>query len=217
MNYYFLGSILPPLSFEQVPELSFSEYDALLKLNLSKEDYQQALTLRRFYDLMNLRAYLRKEPLDPYGTMNEHEIEEAIVSGNGFPPYFYSFLEKSDFSELVSHYFKEEIKKNSGFVKDYLILERNLRTAFTAHRARKLGKDLSLELPGVEELPEESVEEIYKLDPLELQRSLYEKRFQAIEELCGLESYSLRRVLGTMMQIIIIEKWNHIGKSHVSR
>lgn len=215
---YFIGGMLPIVKIGQPPEMTFSELDQLLKMNLSEADYEQALSIRRYSDFENIRRYLHGDPLDPHGILNEKEIEEALLTREGYPSYLFDFLDKytSDeerlrhLSELLSMHYEDEIENASGFIKDYMTFERDWRRVFAILRAKKRGSDEFLE--DEEEIPEVYLElvdifEKFSDSPMELQRALYEYRFQKIEQMCGIEIFTLKRILGTMIQLILVEKW----------
>lgn len=153
-NYYFLGTQLPDLRIGEAPEIGFSELDQLFKENLSDRDYAKARTIRTLYDIINLRAYWKGEPLDPYGNLSANDLEEALVTRSVLPAYVFEFIDKYEtneerlrhYPELQAVFFREEIKNASGFFRYYLTLERELRLILVAFRAKKLGKDIYKEL-----------------------------------------------------------------------
>lgn len=153
-NYYFVATALPPLQFGMPPEMSFQELDELLKLNLTPSDYALFIAMRRYYDILNIRAFWKGEELDPYGNLNESDLEESLLSREGLPEYVYEFLDSHEakeqrlryFPALIAAYFREEIAKSKGFLFDYLTFERAWRLVLTGARAKRLGKDIAEEL-----------------------------------------------------------------------
>lgn len=153
-KYYFLGSILPPLKMGMPPELSYRELKPLLMGNLSKDDYGKVRVVRRFFDLYNIRSFLRGDPINSHGNFDEKELEEAILTRVGFPEYVNQYLdcyeEKEDrikhFMMLLSAYFTNEIQRNTGFLKQLLEFERQWRLVMAGFRAKKYGKDLLEEM-----------------------------------------------------------------------
>lgn len=154
-QYYFVGTSLPPLKIGEQPDISWENLQRLLKDNLSTHDYQQTQVLRRYFDLLNMRAFLKNEPLDPFGNLDRNSIEEALLGELSlFPHYVMDFLDKYEtkenrlyhFPELISAFFREEVDKNQGFLKKYLTFERNLRLILTAYRAKQLDRDVMKEL-----------------------------------------------------------------------
>lgn len=153
-KYYFIGTILPPLSFELPPEISFADFARLLQDNLSDRDFQKVLIVRRYFDILNIKAFWQGEELNPYGTLDENELGEGLLDEVTFPSYIYDFLGRHESTEdrlnhfpaLLSKFFTEEVKKCNGIVRDYLEFEREYRLVFTGFRSNKLGRDLSFEL-----------------------------------------------------------------------
>jgi hypothetical protein len=242
-EYPFVGGALPDLKIGETPEISFPLLDLLLKLNLLESDYEQALVVRRYTDFQNIRLYLNKEELDPHGILNEKEIEEALLTRTGYPAYLFEFLDKYDndlerlkhVSELLSIHYQQEIGEAHGFLKEYMIFERDWRRVFSALRAKRMGRDITEELkyedpndelitqifdqkdlttyePPPEYLDLKEIFEAHADSPMDLHRALYEYRFNKISEMCGIEVFTLRRILGYMIQLILVEKWNKLDQ-----
>lgn len=160
-NYYFLGTLLPELQIGEAPEIGLNELEDLLKDNLSTDDYAKTRLIRNFYDISNLRAYWKGNPLDSYGNFTESELEEALVTHTLLPAFVFRFMDKYEsneerlchYPELFAFFFRNAIKNTSGFFKYYLSLERELRLILVAFRAKKLGRDIYKELQ--DENPEE--------------------------------------------------------------
>ena len=194
--YYFVGASLPELRIGVTPELTFDEFTQLLELNLSNPDFKKAEAIKRYYDIQNIRAFLNKEALDLYGSYNEKELEEALVSQTGFPEYVFELLHSPD---LLEAYFENEIKDSSGFLREFMTFERDWRLVFMKLRSNQ----------PVEEYPE--LKAIYEEGgPMQMHRALYEYRFNMINEMCGLEQFSLKKILGYMVQLILAEKWSKL-------
>lgn len=238
-NYYYLGTVLPSLSFEEPPEISFDEFVQLLQINLTANDYEKTLVLRRLYDILNLQAFWMGEPLYSQGQFDETELEDALVSQVGLPDYVYDFLlrheSKSDrlrhFPSLLSTAFVTESQKGEGFLRDYLKFEREWRLVFAGFRAKKLGRDLAVELqyedPNDELVaqilsqkdakaydPPERYQDLkvlfdeYGDDPLALQQQLALYRFKHIESMIRMDDvFSINRILAYMAQLMIVEEW----------
>lgn len=153
-NYYFVAASLPELKLGEKPEISFEELVYRLSLNLSRQDLEKVEVLRRYIDLLNIRALLLEEPLDPRGNLSEKELDEALLLETFFPPYVFDFLnqyeDKKDqvrnFSALLLRYFTEEGKEKEGFLKKYLAFEREWRLVVAAMRAKKYKMDITREL-----------------------------------------------------------------------
>lgn len=153
-QYYFLSTVLPDLQFGVEPEISFDDLATYLQDNVTPGDKKKAEVIRRYYDLLNIRAFLKEEPLDPHGNWNENELEEALLDRTHIPGYLNQYLDEyestseriKNFTKLLSAYFNEEEKNAHGFLRRYLQLERDLRLILVAFRAKKLGRDLLKEL-----------------------------------------------------------------------
>lgn len=242
-NYYFLGTLLPELVIDEKPEIGFNELDQLFKENLTNQDYAKTRTIRNLFDIINLRAYWKGEPLDEYGNFSYNELEEALATRSMLPPYVFDYMDKypskeeqiKNYPELLGTFFRTAINNSTGFFKYYYTLERELRIVLAAFRAKKLDKDIYRELQyedPEEELiaqilaqkdsqtyePPEKYREIKTLfeqhydDPIELQKSLLEYRFNKIEEKIGLELFTMDRVLAYMIKLILIERWQCMDK-----
>ncbi|MFI0434730.1 MAG: DUF2764 family protein [Parachlamydiaceae bacterium] len=152
-KYYFVGTLLPLLSFDAPPEISLERLEILLSDNLTERDLEKTLLLRRFYDILNLRAFWREEELDPRGKLSLFEIGEALVMRTGLPDYVYDFVDRyaktedrlHHFPFLLAKYFQSSGTLKDPFLRSYLHFEREMRLVMTAFRAKKLGRDLNVE------------------------------------------------------------------------
>lgn len=149
-QYYFLSTLLHPLSFDAAPETSFEELQIYLEDNLSSEDKENIRDIRRYYGVLNLRAFLKGEEIDPRGNKDAAQIEEAFASHVGFPSYVYTFLENyttlkeriERFPSLLAQFFQHSLQLENSFLKQYFTFERSLRLVVAAFRAKRLGKNL---------------------------------------------------------------------------
>jgi hypothetical protein len=246
-NYYFLGTLLPELSVDQPPEISFREFEQLLKENLSNADFAKIRALRSYYDMINLAAYWKKTPFDPLGNLDEAGMEEALVTRTMLPAYVFDFLDRYEtdasrlhhFSELLAQFFQQQAGNGGleykGFLKFYVEMERERRLVLMALRAKKLGRDLLKELqydnPDEELIaqmlaqkdaaqyePPEKYQDLVQLynkycdQPLQLQKAMIQYRMEKIDEYLGLDLFSLDRILGYMIELILLEKWHKLDK-----
>jgi Protein of unknown function (DUF2764) len=153
-NYYFVGTLLSPLSFDTRPEMTLAQLDELLADNLTIHDYKKILIARRFYDVLNLRSLWLGEPLDVLGEMSKIELEEALANQVGLPAFVYKFVDTYEknserlhhFPLLLAKFFQDVRTVKDSFLRHYLTIERELRLVLTAFRAKKLGRSLSVEL-----------------------------------------------------------------------
>lgn len=238
-KYYFVGTRLPSLSFDAPPEISFPELDGLLRDNLTQKDYAKTLVLRRLFDILNLRFFWLEEELDPRGELSSGALEEALISRVGLPEYVYDFIDKypkkedriHHFPFLLAKFFQSSENLRDPFLRHYLGFEREMRLVMTAFRAKKLGRDLSVELQyenPEEDLiaqllaqqdaksyePPEKYRELKILfdkfgdQPMALEKALDEYRFNVIESLVDLaDVFSIERILAYLAEFILIEKW----------
>lgn len=237
-EYYFLAASLPDIEIGTPPDLSFYQLSYLLRENLRKEDLAQTIVMRRYYDLQNIRAFLLENPLDHRGFYDENRLEENLLTQSGFPEYVFSFLNRyeqleeriKNFPSLIADYFRFESEKATGFLKEYLLFERDWRLIQTAFRAKRLGRDVVEELQFEDPYDEIVAQILAQKDaktfepptrysnlkalfdqhadvPMELHQAFCEYRFQKIDSLSRGELFSMERILSYMAQLIIVEKW----------
>lgn len=139
------------------------------------------------------------------------------------------------FPELIAAFFREEVDDSMGFLKRYLEFERNLRLVLTAYRAKELGRDMAKELQFEDpdediivqllsqkdsktfEPPEDFLDLKPILDenyssPLALHKALNEYRFKKLDEMGGLDVFSLDRILAYLASFFIVKKWMALDK-----
>lgn len=235
-NYYFVASSLPALSLNERPEMTFKELMARLEINLSRHDLEKTIILRRFIDIYNIRALLMEELIDPRGNLNEKELDEALLVHTGLPDYVFDFLDQFEkvtdkirnFHGLLARFFNEEIPKQEGFLRNYLIFEREWRLVLLALRAKQPNRDVVKELqfedptdPIVAHILAQKDSEVYEppyeyaelkellascnADPLAEHRALAEYRFRKIAELAENRPFTIDQILSYMAQLMIIE------------
>lgn len=240
-NYYFLASLLSPLSLRQKPELSLSYLGRLLNTSLKPADLKKLNSLRQLIDIYNLRSFWLGNPIDRRGNLSEDELEAALVTHSGLPAYVLDFISKypnneqriRQFPLLIHQYYEKEIDQSKGFVKKYLQFERDLRLVMVGFRAKELGKDVSEELQYEDPFdlivaqilaqkdapvydPPEGYENLKTIlidryhTPLELHEALSEYRINKIEEMLEGELFSIDRILGYVLQLIIVEQWQEL-------
>lgn len=250
-KYYFLASALPSLRIGSPSDLSFSDFIFDAVTNLSAEDLRGVGVIRRYYDLQNLRLWIEHEQagealetdLDIHGNFDLPALEEAVMTRTGFPEYVYDFLDRyerrderlKNFSALYAAYFTEESKVATGFLKGYLLFEREWRLVLSAFRAKVLGRDVAVELQfedpdddlvgqilaqrdGDRYEPPSDFHELrdlfeeYRNNPLALYQALCVFRFDRIEEMLETDMFTINRILGFMAQLIIVEEWMELDQ-----
>lgn len=142
-----------------------------------------------------------------------------------------------NFTKLFASYFNKLITRGHGFSKQYAQFERNLRLTLTAFRARQLGRNLEKEFQfedpndeiiaqllaqkdaktfeppaGFENL-KPILEEFYD-SPMDLQKALYEYRFNKLEEIVNFDTFSIDRILTYLLEYIMVDKWNQLDKKN---
>ena len=241
-RYYFLTTLLPDLIIGKTPDLNSSELEFYLRLNLSSADLQQITTLRRLVDIDNIRHMLQGEPLSKGGNFPASDLEEMLLHQEGLPQYILDFFNTylsqqerlANFSKLHHAFFTEEIKNSTGFIKDYLTVEREWRLLFTALRAVRLNRDLKIEFR--DEHPEDpflvglfeqsstlSIPEVYEElatlfekysdKPFQLYQMLAEWRFRKVDEMAGSHTFYVHRIFAYVVQLEICEKWLELDKA----
>jgi hypothetical protein len=139
------------------------------------------------------------------------------------------------FPALLATFFKKEIGQAHGFLKQYLTFEYEWRLVLTGFRAKQLGRDIAVELQFEDPnedlvaqllaqkdaktyIPPDRYQELLPLfeehhkAPLELYQALCEYRFHKIDEMLGVDLFSIDRILGYMAQLITVEKWLELDK-----
>lgn len=137
------------------------------------------------------------------------------------------------FPQLLIAFFKNEEKEAAGFLKTFLNFEHEWRLVLTGFRSKQLGRDLFQELqfedpfndlvaqilaqkdaktyiPPIQYQELQTLFEQHAQEPLELHRALYEYRFNKIEQLLGVDLFSIDRILGYLVQLIMVEKWQQL-------
>ena len=142
---------------------------------------------------------------------------------------------KKHFPLLLIKFFDHESKQSNGFLRKYFCFERDLRLTLVAFRARQLKRNLAQELQfedsedkmvaqllaqsdAKEFEPPEGYEDLKPLlekhydNPLELNKALSEYRFDKIEAMLNFDVFSMDRILGYLVQYIMVDKWTHFNK-----
>ena len=235
-NHYFLAPSLPALNVDEKPDITFKELMERLSLNLKKDELEKVAVLRRLSDLYNIRALYLKQPLDWQGNLNEKELDEALLLQADLPDYVFEFLNQFEgtqdkvrhFFGLISRYYSEEIATHKGFLKDLLILQREMRLVLAALRAKKAKRDIVKELqfedftdpivahilaqkdmdtydPPYEYLDLKARIEACDDDPWLLNRAVLLYEYEKIEERAGYPLFSLNWILGYVARFMLIE------------
>lgn len=136
---------------------------------------------------------------------------------------------------LLKQFFQHEIQNSHGFVKKYLEFEQNIRFVLAGIRAKALGRDLLKEFQNQDpedELiaqilaqkdaktfePPDGFEEIKQImdehssNPFEINKAIAEFRMKKIDEMLGDDQFSIDRIIGYFIKLIIVEKWQALDK-----
>lgn len=139
------------------------------------------------------------------------------------------------FSSLFASLYRDELPKLKGFNLKYYQFERELRLVLTALRAKRAGRDIIRELqfedptdPFVAQIiaqkeaadytPPREYEELKNLfidnvsDPLKLHRAILQYRFDKVEEIEENQQFSIDRILGYIVRLIIVESLTDLNK-----
>lgn len=243
-EYYFLASLLPPLEIGHVPTLGSTSLKELLQSNLTKEDLKKTQKLFRFIDMENMRAFWANEPFDRRGTVNREEMEHALANeewpeGESFSPYLADYLATYHtieerlkyFPLLMSQFFTVEAEKETGFLKKYFTFQREMRLVMVGFRAKKMKKDVGLELqyedpsdpivaqilaqkdakeyePPFEYKELKPIFEEFEDSPFELHKAIYAYEFDQIIDMSGgAEVFSVDRILNYIARLRLVERW----------
>lgn len=223
-----------------------------LELNFDKNDIEKVEAIRLAIDLQNIRALYSNKPIDTRGNLSEKELDEALLVEADLPEYVFDFLGQFDedkekarhFFGLLSRYYAEEIPKHSGFLKDLLQFQREVKLVLAALRAKRAKRDIATELqfedftdPFVAHiLAQKDMEDYEPLseyqdlkqrlvacgdDPWEQYKTVLSYEFDKIEEMTGYPLFSLNWILGFVARLLLVEKWNALdeerGKEIVDR
>lgn len=236
--YYFVSTLLPPLTLDQKPALPSFDLYRLLDDNLSPRDLAKTKTVRLLVDLDNLAALWQGSPLDPHGNFSKDALEEALNTGENLPKAFLEHFEKyrepaaclAHFSELTSHFFREMLPQQNGFLYQLFRQERDLKLITTGFRAKLLGRNLAQELQFEDPLDEvvaqimaqrdaktfePPLEYLALKEPLEktlkhphkLYHLLAQYRLDRFEEDVLGDRFSLERILAYLASLIVVEQY----------
>lgn len=139
------------------------------------------------------------------------------------------------FPQLVAGYFNEEMPAAKGFLFDYLKFEREMRLVLAAFRAKKMRRNIFKELqydnpddvqvaqilaqkdapqyePPAEYSHLKPLFEKYYHEPFELYQALCQYQFDTINEMAGIDPFSIDGVLAYLAKYIIADKWLELDR-----
>jgi hypothetical protein len=235
---FFVAPSLPPLVLGEPPEISFEEVMNRLSINFSDKQLKKVEVLRRLIDIYNVRQLFLEGPIDSRGNFTEKELDEALLVEALLPDYVFDFLGQFEgnrekarhFYGLLSRYFTEEMVQQKGFMVEYLKFQRDLKLVLTAWRAKRAGRDITVELqfedftdPLIAHIlaqkdmdkyePPTEFEELFRdlsacgNDPWEQFRTVARFEFDQIEELSGYPLFAVDWILGYVTRLLIVERY----------
>lgn len=221
-QYYFIHSALPELKLGCPTSITFPEMMQLFRDNISDTDLSQVHSLLTIIDLTNIYYYLTNQPLDPRGRLSLSEIEESLLTLIHFPQYLISYLTKytetkvriQNFSEVYLDYFQMESVNSSGFMRNYLKFEMNLRLYLAQIRATRFGREVPIAISNDDYAAMDPFEDIGRAllqvegKPLEEYQIVQQYRFDTLQNMLEAKSFGIDGLLAYMMQLLIIEDDN---------
>lgn len=241
-KYYFVGTYIPELQIGIMPDISVEEYSTLLKENLTGSDYEEVKKLKYLFDLENIRSLWSGKPVNGYGNFNENTLEESLLNGIDLPNYVYEYSDRYEskeerlrnFAKLYADFFQSS---GSGFLKTLFKQERAIHLILVALRAKKFNRSIVQEMQYENpeddlvaqilaqkdaktfDPPEEygelkGIYEKYWDKPLELHQALVSYRFKKLEDLTGLEVFTLDRLLAYYFQLVLAHQWMGLDRAN---
>lgn len=218
-QYYFIHSALPELKLGCPTSITFLEIMQLFCDNLSDRDLSKVDSLRTIIDLTNVYYYLSNQPLDLRGRLSVAEIEESLLTLTHFPQYLISYLTKytetkvriENFSEVYLDYFQLESVNSSGFIRNYLQFEMNLRLYLAIRRATRFGKECVLPISEDDYGAMEHFEDLGRAllqaegKPLEEYQIIQQYRFDTLQNMAEARVFGIDGLLAYMIQLLIVE------------
>lgn len=156
-----------------------------------------------------------------------------------FTDYLATYQTKEErlknFSHLLSDYYRYEIQNQTGFIRTFLRYEWEWRLVATLIRAKAQGRDILKELqfedpndefvagllaqkegaslePPEEYAPLKTIYNEYGDSPLQLMKEILEWRFNMLENMLGVDLFSIERIAGYMLELILLERWFALDK-----
>lgn len=154
MSRFFVYGTLPPLEFGSRPDLSSRALMELYDLNLSRIALKKIYVLKLWIDVSNIYGLFQDEGFDGRWNYSKSTIKALIANEEDLPEYVLAFFQqweteaerKNHFAQLIAQYFEEEIKKNRGYLRDFLTFEHDMRVLLVGFRAKIGGHDVAREL-----------------------------------------------------------------------
>jgi len=154
MSQFYVYSSIPPLEFFSKPDIASENLMELFNLNFTKNEMKKAHTLKLWIDIQNIYSFLFDKEFDDRGNYSKNTLKSLLVNREILPDYVFEFFsiyeseeeQKKYFPWLLSKYFKIEVEKNNGFMREFLEFEYHLRIVTTGYRSKNLKRDIGKEL-----------------------------------------------------------------------
>jgi hypothetical protein len=243
MQYFFLSTSLPEIEVGSPMGMHFAELMQLYELNLIRKDLEKVQRIRLLVDLKNVQEYLIEGVFDPRGNLSLKEIEDALLNRVNLPEYLFDFFEETQeskdrfrrFSRVLAQFFAEQMQINRGFLKKFFTFEREVRLLLLAYRAKRLGRDIQVELkyedptdPFVSyliaskdmpqlEMPFEyaDLQEVLiktEDEPARQFQELMQYKIIKIQEMAMYQPFSIDWLLAYMVILMYVEDWYGLNK-----
>lgn len=142
----FLELLLPKLSFDAPPEISFTEMLTYFQLNLSEKKRTQVSALHSIFDVYNLRCFLINQTMPFQGVYPRHTLQEKtilnepIIKGTeSFFALYPTLGEKQKHVDILYKMFLESYAfEKPSFVQKYFRFEYFFRQISAYLRAENL-------------------------------------------------------------------------------
>ena len=234
---------LPELQFDEAKlSLTLQDFREELKSQLSEYDYNLASMLFLPYDHQNILKFLQSkdENFNSLGNFSPDQVAENHDLPLYLTDFIEEFKEKKNESpnfiwdhELTSRYYNYIIKVNNDFLRDYFLFDLHLNNILTAYYSRKHDIDFSSELVGDDfiiqqlrkspakdfglssEFPDiEKILQIADTDNLvEREKKIDLLRWDYIDENTFSHYFTIEKVLGYLIQLMIILRWIKLDKN----
>lgn len=145
---FFLVPFLPPLVFDEQPELSLYEVDFFLRLNLSANELSIVHQLQAHVDLNNVRHFFMGQPMTVVGHIPHDLLREQLENNEctlpGVPEFcalYQSPEDRATHSHELTRLFLENIPKDwPKFIQNHFRIEHMSRHLMAYLRATATGE-----------------------------------------------------------------------------
>lgn len=233
MAYYFLGALISPIDMDKTPEISWNEFHDLLERNLTCADLKEMRTVLRFFDLENLRLYLRGSSLMSHGNLAAADFDSLFIEPELLEPWWQSFLEKQGHKEkdsrlvndLQQAFFAEATQENGVAARVLSKLWKSQWMAAYVRLEMKTREESLKGEPGVDhDLVQEWLQEFEQglaSSELEALKAVWQPSGMSLGDIAKnyvqwqiqffdeqqTKSFELEALLGYLIQLAWVERW----------